>query len=99
MENLTKQIDAVDYLYSDKIKNQMKQSEIEYATKQIEDNNKVIKEMNKYVSKLERGYLKEKERTADLEYILGQLKSQLLDTNNKDSFLIKIINNALKNKL
>lgn len=77
----------------------MKQSQIEYATKQIEEHNLIKKEYDKYISKLERGYLKEKERTADLEYILGQLKSQLLDTNNKDSFLIKIINNALKNKL
>ena len=77
----------------------MKQSQIEYAAKQIEEHNLIKKEYDKYISKLERGYLKEKERTADLEYILGQLKSQLLDTNNKDSFLITIINNALKNKL
>ena len=77
----------------------MKQSYIDYAAKQIEDNNKVIKEMNEYVTKLEKGYLKEKERTGELEYVLGQLKSQLLDTNDKDSLIITIINNTLNNKL
>ena len=77
----------------------MKQSYIDYATKQIEDNNKVIKEMNEYVTKLEKGYLKEKERNSELEYVLGQLKSQLLDTNDKDSLIIEIINNTLNNKL
>jgi hypothetical protein len=36
------------------------------------------------------------ERINDLEYVLGQLKSQLLDTHAEDSLLINIITQALK---
>ena len=35
------------------------------------------------------------ERIAELEHTLEQLRSQLLDTHEKDSVIITIINNAL----
>ncbi len=35
------------------------------------------------------------ERIAELEYTLEQLKSQLLDTHEKDSVIIKTIDNTL----
>ena len=35
------------------------------------------------------------ERIAELEYVLEQLKSQLLDTHAEDSVIITVINNAL----
>lgn len=36
------------------------------------------------------------ERINDLEYVLGQLKSQLLDVHAEDSLIINIITQALK---
>lgn len=35
------------------------------------------------------------ERIAELEYVLEQLKSQLLDTHEEDSVIITVINNSL----
>ena len=71
-------------------------TEIENATAKLEHTNKVIKETLEYVDNLESAYTKQTIRVNDLEYVLGQLKSQLLDTHKEDSLLISIITNALK---
>ena len=69
---------------------------LQEANEVLKTTNEEIRNFIQYTEKIEKAYLKEKERTQELEYVLEQVQSQLSDVMADDSILLTIIKNALK---